>query len=472
MVLPQQGDTLMTKHPTRREVLIQGAVTGAAAATGAGWTRALAQGDDLAPYRAARINWKQTEGETITVAVIPASYFENLISLQPQFEALTGIHLRFEKVPPGQIRQKALLDLSSKTATYATHSADPMYYPLYVSNHWVEPLDKYLDDATLTDKDWFKYDDIIKAWRDADSVDGKPYGIPYDGEVTVQVYRKDLYDAKGLKPADTYEQLVANAKALTDANARTYGLALRGFSGAGQNMYIYPSLLRSFGGGWMQGNTVVVNSPEAVKALTWYVDTLTAYAPPAVRNWNWPDIADAFSQGTVATYIDAHSSAAVITNPEKSKVVGKVAYARWPKGPSGKRVTSIWNWGFPINAVLTDRQKKATWLFIEWAASAETQARTSWKFAGPAKRSGINRMSQWRSPEFAAAMQGAGDNFIPAAFESLEQDTDVDWRPRVPQWPAIGETMATAIQAALVGQKKPKEALDEAQARITQMLKG
>ncbi|HEY3633492.1 MAG TPA: extracellular solute-binding protein, partial [Caldimonas sp.] len=256
------------------------------------------------------------------------------------------------------------------------------------------------------------------------------------------------------------------------ANARTYGLALRGFAGAGQNMYIYPSLLRGFGGGWMQGSTVVVNPPEAVKALTWYVDTLTAYAPPAVRNWNWPDIADAFSQGTVATYIDAHSSAAVITNPEKSKVVGKVAYARWPKGPSGKRVTSIWNWGFPINAALSDKQKKATWLFIAWAASPETQARTSWKFAGPAKRSGINRMSQWRSPEFAAAMQNAGDNFIPAALESLEQDADVDWRPRVPQWPAIGETMATAIQAALVGQKKPKEALDEAQARITQTLKG
>jgi multiple sugar transport system substrate-binding protein len=32
--------------------------------------------------------------------------------------------------------------------------------------------------------------------------------------------------------------------------------------------------------------------------------------------------------------------------------------------------------------------------------------------------------------------------------------------------------MATAIQAALVGQKQPKEALDEAQARIQQILKG
>ncbi len=455
--------------PGRRNALRMGAALGAAGVLGPNF--AFAQ-DDLAAYRSAKINWKQAEGESITVAVIPASYFENLISLQPQFETLTGIKLRFEKVPPGQIRQKAMLDLSSKTATYATHAADPMYYPLYVANKWAEPLDKYLNDASLTDPAWFRFDDIIKAWRDADSVDGKPYGIPFDGEVTVQVYRKDLYEAKGLKPADTYEQLVANAKALNDPANRTYGLALRGFSGAGQNMYIYPSLFRGFGGSWGSGNNIVVNSPEAVRALTWYVDTLTAYAPPAVRNWNWPDIADAFSQGTVATYIDAHSSAAVINNPEKSKVVGKIAYARWPKGPNGKRVTSIWNWGFPINAALSEKAKRATWLFIQWAASAETQARTSWKFAGPAKRSGINRMSLWRSADFAAAMKGAGDNFIPAALESLEHDTDVDWRPRVPQWPAIGETMATAIQAALVGQKKPKEALDEAQARIQQILKG
>ena len=457
----------------RRALLKQGAVLGTLAAFGTQFAgRAFAQGADLTPYKAAKVDWQQAAGEAITVAVIPASYFLNLISLQPQFEALTGIKLRFEQVPPGQIRQKALLDLSSKTATYATHAADPMYYPLYVANKWVDPLDKYLNDAALTDASWFRYDDIIKAWREADSVDGKPYGIPYDGEVTVQVYRKDLYDAKGLKPATTYDELLSNAKALTNPDERSYGLAMRGFAGAGQNMYIYPSILRGFGGSWMQGGKVVVNSPEAVKALAWYVDALTKYAPPAVRNWNWPDIADAFSQGTVATYLDAHSSAAVITNPEKSKVVGKVAYARWPKGPAGKAVTSIWNWGFPINAALNDKQKKATWLFIQWAASAETQARTSYKFDGPAKRSGVNRLSIWRSPEFASAMKNAGDDFIPTALASLENDTDVDWRPRVPQWPAIGETMATAIQSALVGQKKPKEALDEAQARIDQILKG
>jgi multiple sugar transport system substrate-binding protein len=468
-------ETPMTasRHPSRRDALAQGLAIGAAG-LGASWFTgsAFAQSDDLAPYRSAKVNWRQAEGESITVAVIPAGYFENLITLAPQFEALTGVKLRFEKVPPGQIRQKAMLDLSSKTGTFATHAADPMYYPLYVANGWTDPLDKYLSDPSLTDPAWYRYEDILKAWREADSVDGKPYGIPYDGEVTVQVYRKDLYDAKGLKPADTLDQLLANAKAVHDPDNRVWGLALRGFAGAGQNMYIYPSIFRSFGGEWFKGGKLVVNSPEAVQALDWYVNALTQYAPPAVRNWNWPDIADAFSQGTIGCYIDAHSSAAVITNPEKSKVVGKIGYARWPKGPTGKRVTSIWNWGFPVNAALSDKAKRATWLFITWATSAETQARTSWKFAGPGKRSGLNRSSLWRAPEFAAAMQNAGDNFIQAALESLEQDTDVDWRPRLPQWPAVGDAMATSIQAALVGQKKSKEALDEAQARIQQALKG
>src|SRR5690606_25722525 len=397
--LKQKGGKV--DQASRRKVLKQVTSAGALAMAGPGFlSRAYAQNTvDLGPYQSAKIDWRQAQGQQITVAVIPASYFENLIALVPQFEQLTGVKVRMEKVPPGQIRQKAMLDLSSGTGTYATHAADPMYYPLYVANKWVDPLDGYLNDAALTDKAWYNYEDILTAWREADSIDGKPYGIPYDGEVTVQVYRKDLYDAKGLKPADTFDELLSNAQALNDPANRLNGLALRGFAGAGQNMYIYPSIFRSFGGQWFNGDKVVVNSPEAVKALKWYVNALTNYAPAAVRNWNWPDIADAFSQGTVACYIDAHSSAAVITNPQKSRVVGKVAYARWPKGPDGKRVTSIWNWGFPINAALKDEAKKATWLFIAWATSAETQSRTSWKSASTTPRSGLNRSSLWKAPE-------------------------------------------------------------------------
>src|ERR687889_545505 len=377
---------MAARMPTRRQAMKLGLAASAAAVGAPALLRsASAQDANLAPYQSAKMDWRQASGETITVAVIPASYFDNLITLAPQFEALTGIAVRFEKIPPAQIRQKSVIDLTSKTATYATHAADPMYYALYSANKWVEPLDPFLKDASLTDPAWFKADDIVPNWRAANTIDGKLLGIPYDGEVTLQVYRKDLYEAKGLKAADDL---------------------------------------------------------------------------------------DAFSQGTVASYIDAHSSASVVNNAEKSKVIGKVAYARWPKGPSGKRVSSIWNWGFPINAALTDKRKKATWLFIQWAASEETQARTAHRFAGPAKRSGVNRTSVWRDPDYVKLMRGFGDNFVEATMESLQNDTDVDWRPRVPQWPAIGDTLATAVQSALAGQATAKAALDEAQKRVEPMMRG
>ena len=70
---------------------------------------------------------------------------------------------------------------------------------------------------------WFRADDIVPAWRAANSVGGKLLGMPYDGEVTLQVLRKDLYDAKGLKPAETLEQFVSNAAALHDAEQPRLG---------------------------------------------------------------------------------------------------------------------------------------------------------------------------------------------------------------------------------------------------------
>jgi multiple sugar transport system substrate-binding protein len=463
----------MNRFERTRRQFLKGTVTASALVAAPGLLRhASAQEADLAPYRSAKIDWRQAAGETITVAVIPASYFENLITVAPQFEALTGVGVRFEKIPPAQIRQKAVIDLTSKTGTYATHAADPMYYALYAANKWVDPLDRYVSDASLTDEAWFRLDDIVPAWRAANSVDGKLLGVPYDGEVTLQVFRKDLYDAKGLKAADDLQTFVSNAAAVHDPNNRVWGAALRGLAGAGQNVYIYSSIFREFGADWFKGGKITVNGPEAEAALNWYIDLMRKYAPAAAQNWNWPDIADAFSQGTIACYIDAHSSASVVNNPEKSKVIGKVAYARWPKGPSGKRVSSIWNWGFPINAALPDKRKKATWLFIQWAASAETQARTAHKFAGPAKRSGANRLSLWRDPDYVKLMRAFGDNFVEATLASLENDTDVDWRPRVPQWPAIGDTVATAIQSALAGQTSAKAALDEAQRRIEPMMRG
>ncbi len=72
-------------QPARRRVIRQGAALGAAALA-APWVlrSAHAQANaDIAAYTQAKINWRQAEGAEISVAVIPASYFNNLIDITP-----------------------------------------------------------------------------------------------------------------------------------------------------------------------------------------------------------------------------------------------------------------------------------------------------------------------------------------------------------------------------------------------------
>jgi len=427
----------------------------------------------LAESFGANINWRQAEGSEINVGLIPAGYFKNLDAVKSTFEDLTGVKLNIEMTPPGQIRNKAMLDFSKKTGLWATNSTDPMFYYLYEANGWVDRLDEYLEDSNLTDKNWFDYEDIQAGWRGTTSVNDIPYGIPFDGEATCQIYRKDLYDKAGIKPAETLDEYLSNASKIHDPDNRLWAAAVRGMKGAGQNMYIYPSILAGHGGKWFDSSgKMTVNTPEAIAALEYYVQLQTTYAPSGVSNWNWPDLADGFGQGTLGSYIDANSTAAVINNPEKSNVIGKIGYARWPKGPAGKRVCSIWNWSFPINAALSKKDKVATWLFIQWACSKETQAATSYNFAGAYKRVGVNRNSVWKNSEFQSLMSKMGDNFVETSIKSYNEDTDADWRPRTVQWPAVGGEMATAIQSALVGEKSIKEALSDAQKKIDKIMMG
>lgn len=423
-------------------------------------------------YLSAKINWRQVEGEQIKILVTPAHYFEKFRAITPQFTELTGIKVDYEVIPPRELREKAVLDLGAKTANYASHTGDPMFLALYKANKWVDPLDDYLNNPKLTDKAWFQVDDIIPLWRAANTVDGKLYAMPAEGEATIHVYRADLYKQLGLKPPETLEEFRETAKKLNKVDGKIAGVALRGFRGAGQNVYIWPSLFRSWGGAWFDAKgKPQVNSEPGVKSLEYYCDLLQNYSAPGVENWNWPEIMEAFAGENVAQFIDANSTASVIENPAKSKVAGKTAYQRWPKGPSGKRVTSIWNWAMPINAYLSKKKKTATWLYLQWLGSRPAQMASALYKENPnaVVRTGVNRLSIWQDPEYRKVINFTPD-YADVVLTTMKEDTDADWRPRVPQWPKIGELMAVAIQSALVKQQTPKQALDEANEAIAKLV--
>ncbi len=460
---------------TRREFMRTTAKVGGLALTATAapaFLRFASAEEKQSEYLKAKINWRQVEGEKIRILVTPAHYFTKFRSVSHDFTELTGVKVDFEVIPPRENREKAILDLGAKTGNYASHTADPMFLPLYEANHWIDPLDDYINDPKLTDKSWFNEQDIIPMWRAADSVKGKLYGMPVEGEVTIHIYRADVCQKLGIKPPETLAEFKEAAAKANKFEGKMAGEALRGFRGAGQNVYIWPSLFLEFGGKWFDDiGKPQVNSEAGVKALEYYCDLLQNYGPPGVENMNWPEIMEAFAGGNIFQYIDANSTASIIEDKRKSKVAGLIGYQRWPQGPTGRRVTSIWNWALPISAALSKKKKVATWLYLQWLASRPTQFSSAIYKDTPEAvvRTGVNRISIWSDPEYRKVIDYT-PNYADVVLTSMKEDMDVNWRPRLPEWPKIGELVAVAIQSALVKQTKPKEALDEANKNIAKIM--
>ena len=125
------------------------------------------------------------------------------------------------------------------------------------------------------------------------------------------------------------------------------------------------------------------------------------------------------------------------------------------------------------NSSLPPKKKTATWLYIQWVASRPTQLSSAIYKETPdaVVRTGASyRISIWKDPDYRKVINFTPD-YAEVVLTAMREDTDPDWRPRVPQWPKIGEVMAVAIQAALVKQKTPKLALDDANAEISKIMK-
>jgi len=124
---------------------------------------------------------------------------------------------------------------------------------------------------------------------------------------------------------------------------------------------------------------VRVNSAQAVAALDWYVHMLRKYAPPQVRDWNWPEIAGAFARGRSAAIFITHSSAALLNDPSQSAVIGRSAMRAGRRGrPDGARVDLELELSRRLGA---PAPRAAGYMALhQWATCEENQARTSFRF--------------------------------------------------------------------------------------------
>jgi multiple sugar transport system substrate-binding protein len=167
-------------------------------------------------------------------------------------------------------------------------------------------------------------------------VEGKQYGIPMFYILLPMLYRKDLFDANGLKAPDTWELARVAARTLKPKGHPT-GIQFSQCADANLN---WRSLLFSFGGAEADpsGENILIDSKETREALRFAKALFDEGMTPEV--FSWDDASDnRFLASGIGSWIHDAISAYRTTEDTNPDVFKNTHIALEPAGPSGKRVS-------------------------------------------------------------------------------------------------------------------------------------
>jgi len=312
-------------------------------------------------------------------------------------------------------------------------------------------------------------DDILPAMRNGLSVDGKMFAVPFYGESSMLMYRKDLADKAGIKVADkpTWTDIKALAAKIHDPKNGVYGICLRGKPGWGDNMAFLSTLVNTNGGQWfdMKWKPQLESKPWK-DSINFYVDLLKNYGPPGSSANSFNEILALYNEGKCGMWIDATIAASFITDPKQSKVADKIAFAQAPTAVTPKGANWLWAWALAIPA--GSKKVDAATKFVTWATSKEyieLVAKTNgWGHVPTGTRKSTYANAEFqKAASFASAEKAAIDSANPND-STLPKSPYVGVQfAAIPEFQAIGATVGQQMSAALAGKSTVDAALKASQ---------
>jgi multiple sugar transport system substrate-binding protein len=388
---------------------------------------------------------KKFAGTKLNLAAETDQYVEGFRALIPKFKEATGIEIVMEELGYVDMRQKATADFVAKTGNYDLMTVDIVWSGEYGANKWTVDLAPLIE----RDKAELAYDDILPVMWTLGSWESGQWAYPLAGYANLLVYRKDLFDAAGIKETPkTLEEFKAVADQLTKADGSLFGVGLLGAKGPAVAQD-FMAFVQQNGGSLLaaDGKTFELNSATNVEALE-YFGSLFKAAPPGATGWWWGDRNDAFNTGKIAMLQNWSTAVKNFNDPKISPYPDKIGTAFAPLGKNQTKY-GFGGWGIGINA--DSKNQEAAWMFIKWLSSPDVQKQWIDNNGSPIRKSTLT------DPEMVAKYP-----WFPVMLESYEKG-DGDYRPRQPWYSKLEDILGTQVNAFLVGQISAKDALDAAQ---------
>ena len=362
-------------------------------------------------------------------------------------EANPGISVEMVEGPASPDTRENMYATSfmAKEDAYDLVYADVAWLPKFAAQGWVLPLDDRFDSKAQAE---FLPGDI-KGSR----YQGRIYRVPTHSDGGLLYYRKDLLEAKGLKPPRTWGELVSASKALQSPPG-LWGFVFQGKQYEGL-VCDFLELVWGNGGDVIRDGQVLIDRPEAVEALRWLADAVRKdkISPEGVLTYQEEEARHMFQEGK-AVFMRNWPYAWGLLQAEDSPVRGKVGIVPMVHG-KGPSAATLGGWGWSISAY--SKHPEQAWRFVAFASSAESQ-----KLAF--SKGGINptRKALFDDPDILKA--------APHMKELGRVLAGALPRPLHPSYARISDALQVHVSAALSGLEEPEAALKAAAAEIRRVL--
>jgi multiple sugar transport system substrate-binding protein len=214
-----------------------------------------------------------------------------------------------------------------------------------------------IDDVIAELKSTGKLDDFAAGHVESMNFNGHYIGLPWGIDIRVPFIRKDMFDAAGVKPPTTWDELRAALKNLTSGDK--YGIAFAGNNPLGWQA-MFALVMNNGGGLFNEAGKLDVMNDRNVEAFTFIADLIKdGVVHPGSAGFAGADMEKAFASGNAAMMFNGPGGADnVAAVKDKTDLLAPMT------GPHGEKGTLA----FSNNLMIYKQTKNpgATKTFLKW----------------------------------------------------------------------------------------------------------
>ena len=366
----------------------------------------------------------------INIVINQSPWLASFQATVEQYQKESGNKVNLEVVPFGGMLEKQRNSLRAQTGDYDILILNSGWFAeMYFGGFTTAITD--IDPSFRLDPKIFTLGDTIYFDPDSKTMtpSGKLMAMPIQPNIPMLFYRGDLYEEKGLKVVETFDDLLANAKALHNP-PDMYGIIQRGARGANTVSYDFWPYLFGMGGALYKDQaagdfTIVLNNDKGKEALDYYLRLAKEAGHPKTASQDQAQIIQALVTGHCAHASLVIAAYSTMDDPNQSIVVDKIEYAPTPHAPGLPPGPALGHWLGSVAHNVPDDRKRAAVEFFKWFQTKDAQLANLNNGGIPLNAAvyddpvADDRKNRWMKPLAAALPHAINPYAFPEAAEAV-----------------------------------------------------